>query len=297
MGPRSERESVLTHKPLPEPVIALPGEVDAGDEPVQQDFGIDPLAVRHTDHYRREYVKTFAEKWDELIDWERRAEGEGDFFFEILRRHGVRRVLDVATGTGFHSCRLSEAGFEVVSVDGSPAMLAKAQANAARRGLTLTPVLADWRNLAEKVQGPFDAVICLGNSFTHLFTDAERRQALEQYHRLLRPGRVLIMDQRNYDLILDRGYHTKHVYYYCGQGVRVEPEHMDEGLARFCYTFPDRSKYYLNMCPLRLKYLLGLLDQGGFGPVETYGDFARDFDPAQVEFLVHVATKPNGAWR
>lgn len=178
---------------------------------------------------------------------------------EILRRHGARRVLDVATGTGFHSCRLSVAGFEVVSVDGSPAMLAKAQANAARRGLTLTPVLADWRNLAEKVQGPFDAVICLGNSFTHLFTDAERRQALEQYHRLLGPGRVLIMDQRNYDLILDRGYHTKHVYYYCDQGVRVEPEHMDEGLARFCYTFPDRSKYYLNMCPLRLKYLLGLL--------------------------------------
>ena len=53
----------------------------------------------------------------------------------------------------------------------------------------------------------------------------------------------MIIDQRNYDLILDRGYHTKHVYYYCGQGVRVEPEHMDEGLARFCYTFPDRSKY------------------------------------------------------
>ena len=45
---------------------------DAGDEPVQQDFGIDPLAVRDTDHYRREYVTTFAEKWDELIDWERR---------------------------------------------------------------------------------------------------------------------------------------------------------------------------------------------------------------------------------
>jgi SAM-dependent methyltransferase len=287
----------LTDKLFPEPAIARPGEVDAGDEPVQQDFGIDPLAVRHTDHYRREYVKTFAEKWDELIDWERRAEGEGDFFLEILRHHGARRVLDVATGTGFHSCRLAEAGFEVVSVDGSPAMLAKAQANAARRGLTLTPVLADWRKLTEKVQAPFDAVICLGNSFTHLFTDAERRQALEQYHRLLRPGRVLIIDQRNYDLILDRGYHTKHVYYYCGQGVRVEPEYMDEGLARFCYTFPDRSKYYLNMCPLRLKYLLGLLDQGGFGPVETYGDFARDFDPAQVEFLVHVATKPNGAWR
>ena len=54
------------------------------------------------------------EKWDELIDWQSRAESEGDFFIEALKEHNAREVLDVATGTGFHSVRLIEAGFEVV---------------------------------------------------------------------------------------------------------------------------------------------------------------------------------------
>jgi hypothetical protein len=48
----------------------------------QQSFGKDPIKVRNTDHYQEEYVKSFVEKWDELIDWERRWKSEGDFFIE-----------------------------------------------------------------------------------------------------------------------------------------------------------------------------------------------------------------------
>lgn len=100
------------------------------EEPVQQNFGPDPLAVRHTDHYLQEYVQSLAEKWDEIVDWDLRAASEGDFFIDLLGRHGVRTVLDVATGTGVHSCRLLAAGFDVTSVDGSAAMLARARRNA-----------------------------------------------------------------------------------------------------------------------------------------------------------------------
>ncbi|MBN2886529.1 MAG: class I SAM-dependent methyltransferase, partial [Chromatiaceae bacterium] len=110
----------------------------------QQDFGHNPLAVRDTDHYQAEYIQSFVEKWDQLIDWEGRASSEGDFFVRTLREHGARKVLDVATGTGFHSVRLLREGFDVTSADGNPNMLAKAFENARNQGRLLRTVQADW---------------------------------------------------------------------------------------------------------------------------------------------------------
>jgi len=66
-----------------------------------QSFGKNPVAVRETDHYKDEYVWGFVDKWDELIDWNRRAKSEGMFFIDHLKERGARRILDVATGTGF----------------------------------------------------------------------------------------------------------------------------------------------------------------------------------------------------
>lgn len=257
----------------------------------EQKFGRNPISVRDTNHYKEEYVKSFVEKWDELIDWERRWESEGEFFIEQLRSYGVERVLDVATGTGFHSVRLLSAGFDVVSADGSPEMLARAFTNARNRGHILRTVQADWRWLNRTVHEQFDAVICLGNSFTHLFKEHDRRKALAEFYATLNHDGVLILDQRNYDAILDEGFSSKHKYYYCGEEVVAEPEHIDEGLARFAYTFPDDSVYHLNMYPLRKKYTRRLMHEVGFQHVETYGDFLETFKANEPDFLVHVAEK------
>lgn len=256
-----------------------------------QDFGADPLDVRDTDHYQHEYTMTLAEKWDELIDWDSRAESEGNFFIDQLRERGVKKVLDVACGTGFHSVRLIEAGFEVTSADGSPAMLAKAFENAKKRGHVLTTVQADWRWLNKNVHCEYDAVICLGNSFTHLFDERDRRKALAEFYATLRHDGVLILDQRNYDSILDDGFSTKHKFYYCGNDVTAEPEHMDEGLARFKYSFPDDSEYHLNMFPIRKDYARNLMHQVGFQRIETYGDFLETYKEDDPDFFIHVAEK------
>jgi len=256
-----------------------------------QSFGEDPTSVRDTSHYKEEYVKSFVEKWDELIDWERRWKSEGEFFIEQLRSYGVKRVLDVATGTGFHSVRLLSAGFDVVSADGSPEMLARAFQNARNRGYILRAVQADWRWLNRTIHEQFDAVICLGNSFTHLFKEHDRRKALAEYYATLNHDGILILDQRNYDSILDEGFSTKHKFYYCGEDVVAEPEHVDEGLARFRYSFPDGSAYHLNMFPLRKKYTRRLMHEVGFQHVETYGDFQETFKANDPDFLVHIAEK------
>lgn len=257
----------------------------------QQSFGKDPIAVRDSEHYQDEYVQSFVEKWDELIDWESRAESEGRFFIDLLKQYGKSEVLDVATGTGFHSVRLAQEGFQVISADGSPEMLSMAFANGRRYGLILRTAQADWRWLNRDINGKYDAVICLGNSFTHLFSERDRRKALAEFYAALRHDGILILDQRNYDSILDDGFSSKHKYYYCGDRVSAEPEHMDEGLARFRYSFPDGSKYHLNMFPLRKDYTRKLMREVGFQKIETYGDFQETHPESQPDFYIHVAHK------
>jgi glycine/sarcosine N-methyltransferase len=259
-----------------------------------QSFGTRPLEVRQTDHYQAEYVRTLVEKWDELIDWRARATGEAGFFIDLLRRLQKQKVLDVATGTGFHSVQLLEAGFDVTSVDGNKAMLAKAFDNALRRDFMLRTVHADWRWLTRDVHDKYDAVICLGNSFTHLFTERDRRRALAEFYAVLRHDGVLILDQRNYDAILDHGIAPRHVYYYCGGSVRAMPEHVDEGLARFRYEFGDGTVFHLNMFPLRQGYVRQLVRDVGFQDVTTYGDFQETYHESDPDFFVHVATKAFG---
>lgn len=232
------------------------------------------------------------EKWDSLIDWEKRRDSEGTFFIDLLRKRGVKTVLDVATGTGFHSVRLLEAGFEVVSADGSVDMLSRAFENGREQGgHVLRVVQADWRWLNRDVHGEYDAIICLGNSFTHLFSERDRRKALAEFYAMLKHDGVLVLDQRHYDVMLDREYSSKHTYYYCGDDIAVEPEHVDEGLCRMRYTFPDKSEYYLNMFPLRKDYTRRLMFEVGFQHVESYGDFQETHHEEEPDFFIHVAEK------
>ena len=213
----------------------------------------------------------------------------------MLRARGKDKVLDVATGTGFHSVQLKKAGFDVTSADGNAEMLSKAFENARENGFVLKTVHADWRWLNKDIHGKFDAIICLGNSFTHLFDERDRRKALAEFYSALKHDGILILDQRNYDAILDVGFDSKHKYYYCGDNVVAEPEHIDKGLARFRYSFPDGSTFNLNMFPLRRSEARRLMKEVGFQRIKTYGDFQETYEENDPDFLIHVAEKTYAA--
>ena len=170
-------------------------------------------------------------------------------------------------------------------------MLARAFENGRKHGQVLRTAHADWRWLNRDVHGRFDAVICLGNSFTHLFNERDRRKTLAEFYAALKHDGVLILDQRNYDAILDHGFDSTHKYYYCGDQVSAAPEHVDEGLARFRYDFPDGSEYHLNMFPLRKNYTRRLMREVGFQKITTYGDFKETYKETEPDFFVHVAEK------
>jgi glycine/sarcosine N-methyltransferase len=257
----------------------------------EQAYGDDPLAVRESNAYKFEYVHSFVDLWDELIDWDGRAQAEGDFFIRVLKEHGAKKVLDVATGTGFHSVRLLREGFDVTSADGNPNMLAKAFDNARDRDCLLRTAQADWRWLNRDIHDYYDAVICLGNSFTHLHDENDRRKALAEFYATLKHDGILILDQRNYDALLDHKVEPTHNYYYCGDNVRATPEHIDDTLARFRYEFPGEKVFHLNMFPLRKRYVRRLLREVGFQRVTTYGDFQETYRDEEPDFFIHVAEK------
>ena len=103
------------------------------------------------------------------------------------------RVLDLGTGTGALALRAAARGAEVVAIDVNPAMLAIARHKAQVAGLAdqLTWQEMGVAELDTLPDGAFDAV-CAGMCFSEL-TPHERRYALLQAQRLLRPGGLLLL--------------------------------------------------------------------------------------------------------
>lgn len=243
--------------------------------------------------YHAEYPEDFVDLWDRLVGWDARARSEGTFFIDLLRDSGARRVLDAATGTGFHAIALAEAGFDVMAVDGAPTMTAKARENLAERGLDVPCRTADWRRLDQVVAGPFDAIVCLGNSFGHLFDPADLAATLAQFRDALAPGGLLVIDQRNYDAVLD-GTLKNHrsAYCCCGGGASVDLRLVDADLVRITYTVGGDRSNTIETHPWRCRAMVEAIAAAGFVDVVTRGDYRLDYDPATAEFLVHTARKP-----
>ncbi len=153
---------------------------------------------------------TFSTDYDRFIDWEARLAAEMPFIEGRLQEAGVRRVLDTACGTGMHAIALAQRGYEVVGADFSAGMIERARANAAQAasaGADVRFEVAGFGALARTLApteeaGTFDAVLCLGNSLPHLLTPAELTAALADFAACLRPGGLLLIQNRNFDAVL-----------------------------------------------------------------------------------------------
>jgi SAM-dependent methyltransferase len=98
-------------------------------------------------------------------------------------------VIDAGCGTGRYARALAEAGFRVIGIDRSAALLAQA-------GGSATYVCADL--LAWQPPEPAAAVLCRG-VLNDLIEDGERAAALSAFAAWLRPGGVLLADVRDWD--------------------------------------------------------------------------------------------------
>lgn len=123
-------------------------------------------------------------------EWERLAGGAGALEFTVtkalIQRHfpDAGRVLDIGGGPGRYAEWLTQCGFHVTLADAVPELLDIARERV--RGIDEIAI-ADARDLSRWPDNSFDAVLCLGPLY-HLTDTADRRQAISEVVRVLRPG-------------------------------------------------------------------------------------------------------------
>jgi SAM-dependent methyltransferase len=114
----------------------------------------------------------------------------------LLELPSGSHILDVPCGHGRLCRRLAAAGMAVTGVDLTPSYVEEARADPHLRPGSVTYLEGDIRALP--VDGPFDGIVCWLNSFGY-YDDADCHRVLDEFHRVLRPGGKVAIDQMHHD--------------------------------------------------------------------------------------------------
>lgn len=255
----------------------------------------------------------FSQDYDRFVNWESRLGAEIPFVETRLGELGLPKeqksaILDAACGTGMHAIELARRGYRAAGADLSTKMVEKARENAAEASVDVVFMPAGFTQLAKAFAGeetfPFDALICLGNSLPHLTSETDIRKALVDFNACLRPGGLLILQNRNFDAVMARRERWI--------GPQSRRDGSKEWLFLRFYDFDADGLITFNIVrlnregnapwtqnistvrlfPLLQKQLTILLEESGFTDLRYFGimDEAA-FDPASSENLVAVALK------
>jgi 2-polyprenyl-3-methyl-5-hydroxy-6-metoxy-1,4-benzoquinol methylase len=232
------------------------------------------------------------------------------------------RIFDAAAGVGFEAITLLDDGYDVQLNEIEQSLRDAARKYAKEKRVRLPEgqfSRINWLELNQQFQpGRFDVMLVLGNSLCHLEGLKQLSAAIRQFYSMLRPGGVLICDERNFDYIMERmeqiepdpinnfpfNQHKDRVMY-PGTDVLGAPFNYDGERLTFQYwevqshdgkfsTVGDAPLGTLSMYPFKRGVLVDVLRKSGFGTIEILcdlqsrqnGDFQDDCD-----FYTYVATK------
>jgi SAM-dependent methyltransferase len=183
-------------------------------------------------------------------------------------------LLDVPCGFGRHSVPLARAGYRVVGVDRSQALLAEARR---RAGGERWPKLvrADYRELP-LADASFDTAVNLFTSIGYLGDDEDTR-ALAEIGRVLRPGGRLVIEAMHRDLLV-RNFRDQD-WRLLGEGrLLLEQRTFDaaSGVAQVTQTLIDgggeRDSRSYSVRVYTATELVAMLIRAGFAEAKCYGD-------------------------
>jgi glycine/sarcosine N-methyltransferase len=234
----------------------------------------------------------FSSDYDRFVNWNARLAAEIPWIEQQLqlapRSSGKPvRVLDAACGTGMHTIALAQRGYAAAGADLSASMIERARQNATAVGVYARFEAAEFGTLRQTFcAGMFDAVLCLGNSLPHVLSPEELAHTLDDFSACLRPGGLLIVQNRNFDAVMAKRERW------------MEPQAHREGVQEWIfvrfYDFDPDGLITFNILtlkreepgswtqqaaatrlrPLRQAELSMALNSAGFGDIQSYGNMS-----------------------
>lgn len=129
----------------------------------------------------------------------RQTQKEVDFIESALGIKAGGMILDLACGNGRHAVALSSRGYQIVGLDLSLPMLARAAELAQKHNQKINFIHGDMRYIA--FESTFDGVCCLGTSFGY-FDDETNIKVIEGIHKSLKARGMLVIEVSNRDFII-----------------------------------------------------------------------------------------------
>lgn len=162
-----------------------------------------------SDHTERSEIERFyadiAADYERIFeDWHASMRWQADVLDRLLRAETGAEpgsLLDCSCGIGTQAIGLAERGYTVRGTDLSPESIERAKGEAAALGVDVTFGVADMRALEDSVPGAFDVVLSCDNSWSHLLTDDDVHAAARSMAAKLRPGGLLLVSLRDYDVL------------------------------------------------------------------------------------------------
>lgn len=281
------------------------------------------------EHERDPYSRV---EYRRLIAWPERIRREWPLLEEVLSSGPSERLLEVGCGPGQHARALADAGYSVVALDRSPAMIEAATEEPIPEGLEVvlgdmteleTLAFLDGTGLEEAGDGVFGGALCLGNSLPHLASEDDLRAFARGLARVLEPGAPFLLQILNYDRIHDHNVRALPVSFRPGPETEGnEGAETETVFLRLMTPLPDgRVRFYPSTFtlhpgqdpPLRLersrevllrgwrrREVEAILEEHGLRPERALAGFeptglaGTPFDPATSHDLVLVARREGG---
>ncbi len=221
---------------------------------------------------------------------------------ELIGRHpvNVKRVLDLACGTGNVAEILARMGYKVTGIDIAPGMIAEAEKKAAKHRLAIDYRVMDAAEL--RLSGVhFDLCICLFDSLNYILEPDRLRAAIRRVHDHLRPNGLFVFDV-NSVFALENSFFdqqdldTRDRLRYVWRSEYDASKRVCTVRMRFFWRGDDDVDHEFNETHLQYAYeeadLREMLAEAGFVDVETFHAYTMQLVRPTTDRIFFLARRP-----